>query len=45
MIDDGKSIIDHVHDYETICTNIATKGIVICEYNQAIILIEKLPSS
>lgn len=49
MIDDEKSIIDQVHDYETICINIVAEGLVIwlviCEYTQSIVLIEKLPPS
>ena len=31
------------HNYETICTNIAAESLIICDYTQYIVLIEKLP--
>lgn len=42
-VDDDKPHLDQVHEFETLCTNIVAEGLIICEYTQAMFLIEKLP--
>ena len=44
MVDD-KPIMEQVHEYENLVTDILTEGMKMCEFLQANFLIEKLPES
>ncbi|XP_074318317.1 uncharacterized protein LOC141655122 [Silene latifolia] len=44
QVTDGKPIMDQIHEYENMVSEILGEGMVLCEYMQANALIEKLPS-
>ncbi|XP_074299326.1 uncharacterized protein LOC141630397 [Silene latifolia] len=44
QITDGKPITDQIHEYENMVSESIGEGMVLCEYMQANVLIEKLPS-
>ncbi|XP_074313797.1 uncharacterized protein LOC141648991 [Silene latifolia] len=44
QITDGKPIMDQIHEYENMVSEIIGEGMVLCEYMQANVLIEKLSS-
>ena len=44
-IEEDKSIIDQIQEYENLCSTITSEGLKICDVILAIALIEKLPPS